>query len=278
DFGNRDVRKRARLKYTIDDRGLDWFKAEVERRAGLTLAAARPFVFEHSGDRYGWVEGEDGRWHLTLHIAAGRVADADGAMHLSGLRAISGIHRGEFRLTPNQNLIIAGVPADLRGEIDKRVAKHGLDGWRRGSALSRQALACVALPTCGLAMAEAERYLPDFTAKLDRVLARLGLSDTPILLRISGCPNGCSRPYLGEIALVGKGPGRYNLHLGADARGQRLNRMHLENADEPAILAALEPLLSRYARERDDGEGFGDFLLRTGVLAPARAIALEVEA
>jgi sulfite reductase (NADPH) hemoprotein beta-component len=278
DFGNREVRKRARLKYTIDDRGLDWFKAEVERRAGFKLAAARPFEFEHSGDRYGWVEGEDGRWHLTLHIAAGRVADGDGATHLSGLRAIARVHRGEFRLTPNQNLIIAGVPAELPGEIDKLVTKHGLDGWRRGSALARHALACVALPTCGLAMAEAERYLPDFSARLDAVLARLGLTDAPILLRISGCPNGCSRPHLGEIALIGKGPGRYNLHLGADARGQRLNRLHLENADESAILAALEPLLARYAAERSAGEAFGDFLVRSDILVPPRAIPLEVEA
>lgn len=278
DFGNREVRKRARLKYTIDDRGLDWFKAEVERRAGFALAAARPFAFEHSGDRYGWVEGEDGRWHLTLHIPAGRVTDGDGTMHLSGLRAIARVHRGEFRLTPNQNLIIAGVPAELRGEIDKLAAKFGLDGWRRGSALARHALACVALPTCGLAMAEAERYLPEFTARLDAVLSRLDLTEAPILLRLSGCPNGCSRPYLGEIALIGKGPGRYNLHLGADARGQRLNRLHLENADESAILAALEPLLARYASERGAGEGFGDFLIRSAILAAPRTIPLEVEA
>jgi sulfite reductase (NADPH) hemoprotein beta-component len=278
DYGNREVRKRARLKYTIDDRGLPWFKTEVERRAGFALSAARPFAFEHSGDRYGWVEGEDGRWHLTLHIPAGRVADREGATPLSGLRAIARVHRGEFRLTPNQNLIIAGVPADLRGEVDKLVRKHSLDDGRVNSAMARHALACVALPTCGLAMAEAERYLPDLSAKLDVVLARLGLSDTPILLRISGCPNGCSRPYLGEIALIGKGPGRYNLHLGADLRGQRLNRLHLENADEDAILAVLQPLLARYAAERDQGEGFGDFLVRSEILSPPRAIALEVEA
>jgi sulfite reductase (NADPH) hemoprotein beta-component len=278
DFGNRALRKRARLKYTIDDRGLDWFRAEVERRAGFALAPSRPFAFEHSGDRYGWVEGEDGRWHLTLHFPAGRIADREGAPQLSGLRAIARLHRGEFRLTPNQNLIVAGVPAELRGEIDRLTARHGLDGWRRASPIARHALACVALPTCGLAMAEAERYLPAFSARLEALLARLGLRDAPILLRISGCPNGCSRPYLGEIALIGKGPGRYNLHLGADARGQRLNHLYLENADEAAILAALEPLLARYAAARRPDEGFGDFLFRAGVLASPRTIAMEVRA
>lgn len=286
DYGNRDVRKRARLKYTIDDRGLPWFRAEVERRAGFALAPARPLAFEHNGDRYGWVEGEDGRWHLTLAIAAGRIADRPGAPHLTGLREIACLlsdasesrSSPHFRLTPNQNLIVAGVPAALRPEIDRLVAAHGLDGYRRGSAAARQALACVALPTCPLAMAEAERYLPAVTARLDGVLARLGLSEAPILLRISGCPNGCSRPYLAEIGLVGKGPGRYNLHLGADARGQRLNRLYRENLDEDAIFAALEPLLARFTAERKAEEGFGDFLLRAGIVEPPARIPLHVEA
>jgi sulfite reductase (NADPH) hemoprotein beta-component len=279
DFGNRAVRKRARLKYTIEDRGLDWFRAEVERRAGFTLAPPRGFAFEHSGDRYGWVDGDDGRAHLTLQVPAGRIANRDDAGWLDGLRAIANVHRGEFRLTPNQNVIIAGVPAGERRRIDALVRKHGLDGFRRGSALRRQALACVAMPTCGLAMAEAERYLPDLVERIEPLLARHGLTDAPILLRISGCPNGCSRPYLGEIALVGKAPGRYNLMLGADARGQRLNRLYRENVDEAQILEALEPLLARYAAERDGDEGFGDFLLRAGVLAAdPRRIPLTVEA
>ena len=274
DFGNREVRKRARLKYTIDDRGLDWFRAEVERRAGFALGAPRAFAFEHSGDRYGWVEGEDGRWHLTLQVVAGRIKGA----HLDGLREIANIHRGEFRLTPNQNLVIAGVPAGERVRIEALVRLRGLDVHARGTALARAALACVALPTCGLAMAEAERYLPDFTAKLEPLLAKHGLHDAPILLRISGCPNGCSRPYLGEIALVGKAPGRYNLMLGADARGERLNALHRENIDEPAILAELDTLFARYAAEREAGEGFGDFTVRTGLVRPvaSKRIALEL--
>ena len=266
DFGNREVRKRARLKYTIDDRGIDWFKGEVERRAGVVLATTRPYQFVTTGDRYGWVEGENGRHHLTLWIPAGRLLDRPGQPWLSGLRAIAQHHRGHFRMTPNQNLIIADVADTERATIDALVAEHGLDGYRRVAPVSRQALACVALPTCGLAMAEAERYLPDFSDRLVEAQARHGLADNPIVLRISGCPNGCSRPYLAEIALVGKGPGRYNLFLGGNRQGTRLARLYRENLDEAGILAELEPLFADYATRQTTGEGFGDFLHRTAVL------------
>ncbi|HJR74423.1 MAG TPA: assimilatory sulfite reductase (NADPH) hemoprotein subunit [Luteimonas sp.] len=281
DHGNRVLRKRARLKYTIDDRGLSWFKSEVERRAGFSLLPARPFGFSHNGDRFGWTEGEDGRAHLTLRIPAGRIVDGvlDGrgepVRHLSGLREIARLldpQRGaEFRLTPNQNLTVAGVAPSLRASVDALAAEYGLDGYRRASPLRQRALACVALPTCGLAMAEAERYLPDFVDKIETLLSRHDIADAPIHLRLSGCPNGCSRPYLGEIALVGKAPGRYNLMLGADHRGQRLNALYRENADEAQILAALDPLLARYAAEREQEEGFGDFLLRQAIVKPPRS-------
>lgn len=277
DFGNRAVRKRARLKYTIDDRGLDWFKAEVERRAGFSLPAARPFAFAHNGDRFGWTDGEDGRAHLTLRIPAGRIVDGlgpDGASvrHLTGLREIARVlndadNGATFRMTPNQNLVIAGVPADARERVDALVFEYGLDGYREASAVRRNALACVALPTCGLAMAEAERYLPDFVGQVEKLLARHGIPDASIHLRISGCPNGCSRPYLGEIALVGKAPGRYNLMLGADHRGQRLNTLYRENINEADILSALDPLFAGYARDRDGDEGFGDYLVRSDIVS-----------
>ncbi|KRG45023.1 sulfite reductase [Stenotrophomonas pictorum JCM 9942] len=267
DLGNRELRKRARFKYTIDDHGLDTVTVEIQRRAGITFQPGRSQPFVHNGDRYGWVEGGDGRWHLTLSLSSGRIADRPGAPHLTALREIARIHQGEFRMTGNQNLVIAGVPADQRDRIDALVEAAGLDiGNRAPTALARAAMACVALPTCGLAMAEAERYLPDFSARLQPLLERHGLVDAPILLRISGCPNGCSRPYLGEIALVGKAPGRYNLMLGADHRGQRVNTLYRENITEPEILAALEPLLARYAGERTGGEGFGDFLHRAGIV------------
>jgi sulfite reductase (NADPH) hemoprotein beta-component len=276
DFGNREVRKRARLKYTIEDRGIDWFQQEVERRTGFALGDTRPFSFEHNGDRFGWIEGHDGRWHLNLRIEAGRIADRDGATHLTGMREIARIHRGDFRLTPNQNLIIANVDADARAGIDALVDAHGLHGHRSAGPLRLNALACVALPTCSLAMAEAERYLPDLLTRIEGLLDGHGLGDTPIHLRISGCPNGCSRPYLGEIALVGKAPGRYNLMLGADRRGQRLNRLHRENIAEAEILGELDALFARFAADRADGEGFGDFLVRAGIVPAAASIPLQV--
>ena len=267
DHGDRVERKHARLKYTIDDRGLDWFKDEVQRRAGFPLGPARPFSFDHNGDRFGWVEGEDGRWHLTLRIPAGRIADTGSARQLSGFREIAKVHAGEFRLTCNQNLIIAGVPAAQREHIDALVREYALDAHAHASGIRLNAIACVALPTCALAMAEAERYLPDLLDRTEALLARHGLLDAPIHLRISGCPNGCSRPYLGEIALVGKAPGRYNLMLGADHRGQRLNTLHRENIDEAAILSELDVLFARFAGERIEDQRFGDFLVAAGIVA-----------
>lgn len=276
DWGNRSERKRARLKYTIDDRGLENFKAEVERRAGFALPAARPFAFEHNGDRFGWADSEDGRAQLTLRIEAGRINDRGERRLLSGLRAIAQIHEGDFRLTANQNLVIAGVTPATRAAIDALVAEYGLDLYRDASPLRLNALACVALPTCGLAMAEAERYLPELVTKLEARLQAHDLLDAPIHLRVSGCPNGCSRPYLGEIALIGKAPGRYNLMLAADHRGQRLNRLHRENVAEADILDTVDALFARYAAERDGDERFGDFLVRSGMVAAKAGIPLEV--
>ncbi len=277
DFGDRTDRKHARLKYTIADRGLAWFRAEVERRLGFALLPPRPFAFDHVGDRFGWTEGHDGRWHLNLRIEAGRIADRGERTHLTGLREIAEILDGEFRLTSNQNLIVANVAPAQRAAIDALVARHGLDGFRSASPLRLNALACVSLPTCALGMAEAERYLPSLLDRVEALLTAHGLGDAPIGLRVSGCPNGCSRPYLAEIALVGKAPGRYNLMLGADARGQRLNRLHRENIDETEILAQLDGLFARYAAEREAAEGFGDFLLRSGVLAPPRSLPTPLE-
>jgi len=276
DWGDREERKHARFEYTIDTHGLDAVKAEIEKRAGFALEPARPFRFDHNGDRYGWIEGHEGRWHLTLQVESGRLLDTAEARWLSGMRDIAHVHTGDIRLTCNQNLIVANVDAADRAGIDAIVAAHGMDGYRRYSGIRRHTIACVALPTCGLAMAESERYLPRLLPKLEASLDRHGLLDAPILLRLSGCPNGCSRPYLGEIALVGRAVGRYDLRLGADFRGQRLNRIYRENVDEAALLEALDLLFGRYAGERALGEHFGDFLLRAGVLAPPKKIPAEV--
>jgi len=270
DFGDRSNRKHARLKYTIDTRGLEWFVGEVQRRADLELAPARPFKFATNGDQFGWRRSADGLFHLLLRIPSGRIADLEGAPWLSGLRAIAQVHRGDFRITPNQNLLISGVSAEQRAPIEALVREHALDLYARALPVHRDALACVALPTCPLAMAEAERYLPRLLGLVEERLAAHGLSHAPLLLRISGCPNGCSRPYLAEIGLIGKAPGRYNLHLGSDAQGQRLNVLYRENLDEASIVKVLDGLLAKYASERLEQERFGDYLWRARHL-PVRA-------
>ena len=285
DWGNRAVRKRARLKYTIDDHGLETFKVEVERRSGVSFAAAQPFKFAHNADAFGWNQGDDRRWHLTLRIIAGRIWDREGSRHLSGLREIATLLDAaggapEFRLTANQNLLIANLDDAQREAIDALVRGYALDTHRTASPLRKTALACVALPTCGLAMAEAERYLPAFVDRLEARLAKHGLDGSDLHLRLSGCPNGCSRPYLAEIALVGKAPGRYNLMLGGDHRGQRLNTLYRENIDETTILNTLDPLFQQYAVERTEAERFGDFLLRSGIvdygIAASKTLPLEL--
>lgn len=269
DYGDRTNRKHARLKYTIDDRGLDWFVAELHRHLRVPLQPARPFRFETSGDRFGWAEGTDGRWHLTLRVPAGRIADTPGASLRTGLREVARRHAGLIRLTANQNVIISGIEAQAREAVDALVAEHGLDLHRRATAVARDALACVALPTCPLAMAEAERYLVPLTGAIDALLEGHGLRGESVAVRVTGCPNGCARPYLAEIALVGKAPGRYNLHLGGNGAGERLNVLYRENVDEPTFLAELDGLFAAWSAERAQGERFGDFLWRTRRLPAA---------
>ncbi len=266
DYGNRKDRSHARFKYTIEDRGTEWFLAEHATRLGRPLQSARPRQLESSADRYGWAEGHDGRWHYTLFVENGRVTDRAGSALQTGLRAIAAVHRGVFAITTNQNVIIAGVPAEQRAAIEALLESHGLANERRGTALRAHALACVAFPTCGLAMAESERYLPSLLDKLDAIVTAAGLANEPITMRMSGCPNGCSRPYLAEIALVGKAPGKYNLYLGASGNGDRLNALYRETIGEEDILAELEALLTRYAAERAPGERFGDFVVRAGIV------------
>ena len=262
DWGDRKNRKHARLKYTLEDRGLDNFRAEVERRARVKLASPKPFTFASTGDRYGWSEGIDGRGHLTLFVQNGRVHDVASAAQQTALRTIAQVHEGDFRITPNQNLVIANVPTTQQAEIE-RVAREAnlLAPW---SGLRRNSMACVALPTCGLALAESERYLPDLVTALDERLAAYGLSADDIVIRMTGCPNGCARPYLAEIGLVGKGPGRYNLYIGAAFDGSRMNKLYAEDLDHAGIVAALDPVLATYAAERQKGEHFGDFTIRAG--------------
>jgi sulfite reductase (NADPH) hemoprotein beta-component len=264
DFGNRLDRSRARFKYTIEDKGLDWFRRELERRLGFELAPPRDFTFTTNGDAYGWAQGSDGAWHYTLFIENGRVADADGKRTMTALQEIARAHDGEFRITPNQNLVVANIAPVDKPRIEKLLAEHGLDSAARTSALRLNAMACVGFPTCGLAMAESERYLPSLVGRAEEMLARHGLGDEPIVMRMTGCPNGCARPYVAEIAFTGRAPGKYNMYLGGGWYGQRLNRMYLENVGEERILQELEGMFSRYAAERQPGEHFGDFVIRAG--------------
>ncbi len=266
DHGNRAVRKNARLKYTIERMGLEAFRADVQARLPFPLAPARGAVFTTTGDRLGWYAA-GGLSHYGLWVENGRIHDQAERRLLSGLHAIARVHQGSFILTANQNLLIAGVTD--RAEIEGLLAAYGLDG--PVSALRRAAMACVALPTCGLALAESERYMPSLLTALDDVMERAGLAQDSVVMRMTGCPNGCARPFLAEIGLVGRGPGTYNLYLGAAANGTRLNKLYRRDVDHDGIVAALTPLLQQYARERLDGERFGDFVIRVGHVAATTA-------
>lgn len=267
DFGDRADRAQARFKYTIDSKGLDWIKVEIEARLGFDLAPARPVRFTSNGDRLGWTGGEDGRQHFTLLVQNGRITNTADHSMLDGLREVAGLGPVVFRITPNQNLILADIPRERRRDVEELMTAHGLAELNRGSGIRRNAMACVALPTCGLAMAEGERYMPELVSKIEAITARHGLTDAPITLRLTGCPNGCSRPYIAEIGLTGRAPGKYNLYLGGGFHGQRLNKMVLENAAEPAILALLEKVIAHYGRDRRESEPFGDFAIRAGYVA-----------
>lgn len=266
DWGNRSNRKNAKTKYTLDRVGVEVFKAEVEKRAGITFAPSRAYEFTSRGDRIGWVEGIDGKHHLTLFIENGRILDFPGKPLKTGVAEIAKVHQGDFRMTANQNLIVAGVPADQKPHIEQLAREHGLidDGVSKQRINS---MACVAFPTCPLAMAEAERFLPSFVTEVEGILAKHALpKEENIILRVTGCPNGCGRAMLAEIGLVGKAPGRYNLHLGGNRNGTRIPKMYKENITDTQILQEIDELVGRWASERLDGEGFGDFTIRAGII------------
>lgn len=264
DYGDRAVRKHARFKYTIDDRGIDWFVNELTSRLGWKLEEAKPFHFDHNGDRYGWVKGSNGKWHFTLFIQNGRVKDDADYLLMTGLREIAQIHNGDFRLTANQNLIIANISSHKKKKIEELIKRYGLTDGHHYSALRRNSMACVALPTCGLAMAESERYLPTLLDKIDPILEENGLSEEDIVIRMTGCPNGCARPMLAEIAFIGKAPGKYNMYLGGGFSGHRLNKLYKENIGEAEILDSLRQIMKQYAEEREIGERLGDYVIRAG--------------
>ncbi|WP_318516386.1 assimilatory sulfite reductase (NADPH) hemoprotein subunit [Photobacterium leiognathi] len=266
DWGNRSNRKNAKTKYTLDRVGSDVFKAEVEKRAGVKFEDSRPYEFTDRGDRIGWVEGIDGKHHLALFIENGRLLDYPNKPLKTGVAEIAKVHKGDFRMTANQNLIVAGVLAKDKKKIEKIARDHGLidDGV---SEQRKSSMACVSLPTCPLAMAEAERFLPEFVTDVEGILEKHGLEkDENIILRVTGCPNGCGRAMLAEIGLVGKAPGRYNLHLGGNRNGTRVPKMYRENITVAQIMDEIDGLVSRWSTERQEGEDFGDFTIRAGII------------
>ena len=234
---------------------------------GVKFEPIRAFKFTERGDRIGWVKGIDKNWHLTLFIESGRLVDNDEKQLLSGVLEIAKIHKGDFRITANQNLIVANVAEKDKANIEKIARQYGLIN-ENISKLRENAMSCVAFPTCPLAMAEAERVLPNFIDELDKVMEKHHVADDYIVTRITGCPNGCGRAMLAEIGLVGKAIGRYNLHIGGDREGLRIPRLYKENIMLPEIINELDVLIGRWATERNANEGFGDFVVRTDIIKP----------
>lgn len=267
DYGDRTDRKHSRLKYTVNDRGADWFLAELNKYLGYNLQPVKPYVFKDNGDRFGWVEDEKGNFHYTLFVEGGRVLDTDTYPMRTGLREIARVHEGDFRLTANQNLIIANISPGKRSEIEALLTQYGMAQSHERSSLRLSSIACVALPTCGLALAEAERYLPNVITELETTLEEAGLRHDSITIRMTGCPNGCGRPFISEIGFVGRGPDRYNVYLGGGHAGERLSKLYRQDLPATEIKAVLAPILNRYAKERKDGEHFGDFVIRTGYVS-----------
>ncbi len=265
DWGNRVNRKNAKTKYTLDRVGVDIFKAEVEKRAGITFAESRPYEFTGRGDRIGWTEGYEGTHHLALFIENGRLLDKPNLPLKTGMAEIAKIHKGDFRMTANQNLIIAGVASEDKAEIERLARAHGLMA-DDVSVQRKNSMACVAFPTCPLAMAEAERYLPGLVTDVEAILAKHNVANESIILRVTGCPNGCGRAMLAEIGLVGKGPSKYNMHLGGNIIGTRVPKMYKENLNEEDILQEIDSLVARWATERNEAEAFGDFVIRVGII------------
>ena len=266
DFGNRDVRTNARLKYTVERMGIDAFREEVEKLCGFKLGEPRDFKFEHNGDRYGWIEDHVGNFHYTMFIENGRIYDTDDYPLMTGLREIAKTHDGDFRLTANQNLIIANISPAKKAEIEKILEAHKmLDSYER-SALRLNSMACVSLPTCGLALAESQRYLPDLITEIDEVIENVGLRHDAITIRMTGCPNGCARPYISEIGFVGRAPGKYNLYLGGGFHGERLSKLYAPSVKGTDAAKILKPIIEDYAKNREEGEHFGDFTIRAGYL------------
>ena len=274
DWGNRVNRKNAKTKYTLDRVGIAVFKAEVEKRAGIKFEQSRHYEFTSRGDSFGWVEGVDNKYHLTLFIENGRLLDTLNKPLKSGVAEIAKVHTGDFRMTANQNLIVAGVSEQDKAHIEQIARDFGLID-DTVSVQRQSSMACVAFPTCPLAMAEAERYLPGLVTDVEGILAQHNISDESIILRVTGCPNGCGRAMLAEIGLIGKGPGKYNMYLGGNKAGTRIPKIYKENLSEQALLTEIDQLVARWSVERNSNECFGDFVIRVGIVDEVKVSARD---
>ncbi len=263
DFGDRTNRRHARLKYVIHERGVEWFRAELEGRAGIKVEPARPFEFARQGDLLGWHRQQNGNFFLGLFVENGRIRDADGYQLKTALRRAIETFQPEVRLTPSQNLLLVNVPPEQRQEIGKVLNEHGVSTANPFSATRLAAMAGPALPTCGLALAESERSAPGLLTRIEALMGELNLADQEITVRMTGCPNGCARPYTAEIAFVGKAPNKYQIYLGGNQGSTRLNRLYKDSVKGDDLLHELRPLLVRYVDQRQAGERFGDFCART---------------
>jgi sulfite reductase (NADPH) hemoprotein beta-component len=262
DFGDRTDRKHARLKYVLEDMGVEWFRGEVEKRTGFKFEAARPFHFDHQNDLYGWHKQHDGNFFLGLHVLSGRIKDTDTVKLKSAIREVVEKYRLHVLLTPSQNVLIPNIEPALKDEVTAVFASHGVALENQGSHLGRTAMSCPALPTCGLALAESERYLPELLGGFENLLDDLSIGSQEIIIRMTGCPNGCARPYMAELGFVGRGPGKYNVYVGGNRASTRLARLYKDGVKSAEVLDDLKPLLTRYRDERQDNEDFGDFCAR----------------
>ena len=263
DYGNRSDRKLARLKYTIDRLGVDWWKKELELRCGFSLEAPKPYAFEQRRDRYGWEQNAEGLWYYTLFVENGRVLDDEKLPLKTALLEIAKTEKANFIFTCNQNVIVGDVKEGDKKEIERILDQYGIiQHTNAASAVRKNAIACVALNTCPLALAEAQRYMPTLISKIEPLLEKHNLLNEEIVMRMTGCPNGCARPFAAEVGFVGTSYGRYNLHLGGDRLGLRLNKIYKESLDEDAILSELDVLFGTYRQERNMSETFGDFSMR----------------
>jgi sulfite reductase (NADPH) hemoprotein beta-component len=263
DFGNRSDRKLARLKYTLDRMGVDAYRKEVEKRTGFELEPARPYTFTTRVDRYGWEVSEKGKWSYTLFVENGRVLDDEKLALKTALLEVAKTGKTNFLFTSNQNMIITDVAEKDKAAINEILERFKvIEHTNAASALRKNAMACVALPTCPLALAEAQRYMPSFISKVEPLLIKHELHTENIVMRMTGCPNGCARPYAAEIGLVGTATGKYNLHIGGDNTGERLNNLYKESLDEGQILTELDALFGTFTKERIAKESFGDYTWR----------------